>query len=315
MADVHAEISGPVLASFYHKFAESQGDFLAILLGCVRVLDYSENSDLATNTMKSKTRVVVQKWAIVNVEDIVDVNAGMLKEDALVRFGDVNQDLGIVGMLKFKKSMKIDSPSFMDRVVMKALLHPCSGKQNRPCVYLLVGEEVIARTLSIKYSMVTFWLEHEKCCNEGPWSRKVPLLVPNLGTNQRVEYMQEAGMGSHALKELLKETTLDSCLVNVKKNFQPLILGFKAGVNKVSIRTNVLESLRANLEEEVLVLSKLKNDRQMQSSQMKIMKDLQGDLMSAILVGLDQPDEKIQVEEKMFSMKLVLSDDEEFMSG
>lgn len=315
MADVHAEISGPVLASFHHKFAESKGDIFAILLGCVRVLDYSENSDLATYTEKSKTRVVVQKWVIANVEDIVDFKKGMLKEDALTLLVDEKQDLDIVGMLKFKKSMKVDaSPSFMDRVVMGAILYSCSGKRPIPRLYLLVGEEVTSQTLSIKYNMVTFMLEHEKSCQEGPWSRKVPLLVPNLGTDQRVEYLKGAGGGSHSLKELLEGTSLDSCLMDVNKNFQPLNIRFRAGVDQVSRRMIELENSRATLEEEVVMMSKVINDRLKQSSQMKTMKGLQGDLMAAILVGLDKPEEKIQVEEKMYSMKLVLSDDEEFMS-
>jgi hypothetical protein len=308
MADLHAEISGPVLASFHHKFAESKGDFLAILLGCVRVLDYSENSDLATSTEKSKTRVVVQKWVFVNVEDIVDFKTGMLKEDALTMFVD------IIGMLKFKKSLKVDSsPSFMDRFVMKAVLDSCSGK-HRPCLYLLVGEEVTCKTLNIKYNMVTFLLEYEKSCTEGPWSRRVPLLVPNLGTDHRVEYMKGAVGGSHSLKELLEGIPLNSCLLDVNKNFQSLNIRFRAGVDQVSRRVIELENCRASLEEEVVVMNKLLNDRLKQSSQMKSMKSLQGDLMAALLVGLDKPEEKIQVEEKMYSMKLVLSDDEEFMS-
>lgn len=315
MEAVQAEISGPVLATFQHKFAESKGDFLAVLLGCVRVLDYSENSDLATNTRRSKTRVVVQKWVIVNVEDIFDFKTEVMKENALNLTVDENQDLIIVGMLKFKKSLKGDSSaSFMDRVVMDALPDSSAGQKHRPCLYLLVGEEVTSKTLSIKYNMVTFLLEQGKSCHEGPWSKKVNLLVPNLGTNQRVEYMKGAGLGSRALKELLEGTSIDSCLVDVGKNFQPLNIRFKSGMDQVSDRIIQLESCRASLEEEVVMLSKLINDKLAQSSQMKTMKDLQGDLMTALLVGLDSSEEKMHVEEKMHSMKLVLSDDEDFMS-
>ena len=97
MEEVNAEISGPVLASFHHKFLESKGDFFAILLGCVRVLDYSENSDLATNTQKSITWVVVHHWIIANVEDVIDFKTGMLKEDAVKLPLDDKQDLTFVG--------------------------------------------------------------------------------------------------------------------------------------------------------------------------------------------------------------------------
>merc|ERR1719318_697935 len=213
------------------------------------------------------------------------------------------------------KSVKGDSsPSFVDRVVMDALPDSCAGQKHRPCLYLLVGEEVTSKTLSIKYNMVTFLLEQGKSCHEGPWSKKVNLLVPNLGSNQRVEYMTGAGLGSRALKELLEGTSLDSCLVDVGKNFQPINIGFKAGMDQVSGRIIQLESCRASLEEGIVMLSKLINDTLAQSSQMKTIKVLQGDLMTALVVGLHKPEMKIHVEEKMQSMKLVLSDDEEFMS-
>ena len=303
---VHVEISGPVLASFHHKFAESHGDFSAILLGSVTVTDYSENTDLATMTEKSMTRVVVKKWVVLNVvEDLIDLKTGML-ELKTMKLLEEKHKLKILGMLKFKKSMKMVLPSFLDRKVMSALLKYSSSR--RPCLYMTVGEEVTTNTLSIKHSMVTYLLDQDGSVA----TRKIPLLVPNLGTDQMAEYSR--GVRSESLEELLMGYNLDNCVVDVNRNFQPLNTRFKACVEDLSGRITELDRARARLEEEVMKLSQAVNKRQEQTCMMKLIKGLQGDLKAALDVGVGKSDVKHKVEEKMNSLKLVLSDDEDFMS-
>jgi len=299
---VNVEISGPVLASFHHKFAESHGDFSAILLGTVTLTDYSENTDLATMTERNMTRMVVQKWAICNVKDFIDFKKGLMKLETL-KVLEEKHKLKIFGMLRFKKSMKIDSQSFLDRKVMSALLESTS----RPCLFILVGEEVTAKTLSIKQSMVTYLLDKDV----PGLVRKIPLLVPNLGTNQRAEYITGGGGRSMALQDLLKGSNFNNCAVEVNKNFQPLNIKFKAGVEELSGRITELHRAQDRLEGEVVNLFQAVNQRQEHSCLMKLINGLQGDLKAALEVGLDKSEVKYRVEEKMNSLKLFLSDDED----
>jgi len=279
--DVTAEIAGPVLAAFQHKFGESVGDLLAILLGSVSVHNYNENSDLATQTEKSKVRVVVQDWIIVSIEEVLDFKSGKLNKESLQSLVKGKSGVKFVGLLKFKKSLSVDL-SFLDRKMMASVLDSCSQNDPRPHLYILVGEEVTP-TLSIKYNISTYLLEHKRSCFHGPWSSMIPLVVPNLGTDQRVEYMQGMGGGSKALGEMLKGTGLEeACHIDVDKNFQPLNARFKESMEQFSDRVSQLEVAKSTLEEEVLVIKRQVEDKLVLSREMKLIKGLQGDLKTAL---------------------------------
>ena len=275
------------------------------MLGKLTVTDYSENTDLATMTKKSMTRMVVQKWVVCNVDDLIDLKTGLLVLETM-QLIEEKHELKIFGMLKFKKSMKVVLPSFLDRKVMSALQKYSSRR--RPCLYMIVGEEVTTNTLSIKHSLVTYLLDQDGSVA----TRKIPLLVPNLGTDQRAEYSRE--VRSQALEELLIGVNLGNRVVDVNKTFQPLNTRFKAFVEDVSGRITELDRARERLEEEVVKLSQAVNKRQEQTCMMKLIKGLQGDLKAALDVGVGKSEVKYKVEEKMNSLKLVLSDDEDFMS-
>ena len=107
---------------------------------------------------------------------------------------------------------------------------------------------------------------------------------------------------------------MGNCVVDVNKNFQPLNTRFKAVVEDVSGRITELDRVRERLEEEVVKLSQAVSKRQEQTCMMKLIKGLQGDLKAALDVGVGKSEVKYKVEEKMNSLKLVLSDDEDFMS-
>ena len=316
MEEVTAEISGQVLAAFHHKFAESQADFLAILLGSVGVQNYTENTDLATKTEKRKVRVVVQDWTIASMQEVLDFKTGKFNKKLLESVGGGKLYLEFVGMLKFQKTKLVDlTPSFMDRKVMDAVLASCSWREPRSHLYLLVGEEMTT-TLSIKYSMKTVLLEHMKDCLQGPWSRMIPLVVPNLGTYPRVEYKQAGGGGSKALEEMVEGTGLvESCMVDLDKTFQPLSARFKAGVELVHDRVTALEveESKANLEEEVKMLKQRINDRLELSRGMKMVRGLQGNLNTALEVDWDDSEFPNMFEERMNrdTLNFELSEEEE----
>ena len=301
--DVTAEISGPVLAAFQHRFGESPADFLAILLGNISVHNYSENSDMATQTEKSKVRVVVQDWIIVSMEEVMDFKSGKLNRESLQSLVKGKSDVKFVGMMKFKKSSPVDL-SFLDRKMMASVLDSCSQSDPRPHLYILVGEEVTS-TLSIKYNMSTYLLEHKKSCFLGPWSSLIPLVVPNLGTDQRVEYMQGMGGGSKALREMVEGTGLvEACHIDVDKNFQPLNAKFKDGMEHFSDRVSQLEVTKCTLEEEVLVMKRQVEDRLMLSREMKLIKGLQGDLKTALDIITDEFDFNNKASDNDFKNKV-----------
>jgi len=281
MEEITAEISGPGLAAFHHQFAESEGDFLAILLGCFSVQNYSVNSDLATNTEKSKVRVVVQDLILASMQEVMDLKTGKLNKESLKQLTREKSEMKFVGMLKFRKTGLMELvPSFIDRKLISAVLSSCSWKV--PRLYLLVGEEVTRNTLSIKYSMITFLLE-----NNREWSR-IPLVVPNLGTDQRMGYMQGIGGSSEALREIVEGSGLaTSCIVDVEKNFSPLSVQFKTSFDLASDRVVELEGDRVGLEEQVLQLRLKIADKLELTSEMKFIKGLQGNLKTAIDVLLD----------------------------
>jgi len=312
MEEVTAEISGPVLAAFHHKFGESQADFLAILLGCVSVQNYKENSDLATQTEKRKVRVVVEDWVMATMEKVMDFKTGELNKEALKSIVEGKKDLKFVGMLKFKKTTIVDmTPSFLDRKLIAAVLASCSWSNPRPHLYLLVGEEVTS-TLSMKYSMATFLLEHEKRCLEGPWSKKIPLVVPNLGTDQRMVYMQGGGGGSKALKEMMEGSGLEkACVVDVDKNFQPLSARFKAGMEIVSDKVIELENSKAVLDNEVMILKQKLNERLQMTREMKMVRGLQGDLKTALEVAWEEVADMSRDSPDMFEEKININGDME----
>jgi len=280
--ETSAEISGPVLAAFQHSFGESQGDLLAILLGAVSVINYSENSDLATQTERKKVRVVVQDWIIVSMGELIDMKTGKLKKEDIQGLIMKNQvDKEFVGILKFRKNATVDL-SFVDRKIMTAV------QESEPHLYIMVGEEVTPVTLSIKYSISTYLIEENKNCCDGPWSEKLPLLVPNLGTDQRVGYMQGGGGGSLTLRQLVNGTGLEKkCLVNVEESFDPLVARFRDAMGENSTKIVELGAVKTALEEEVIELQQELDDRLCLSKQMKVMRGLQDNLESAFGVISD----------------------------
>jgi len=278
--ETSAEISGPVLAGFQHSFGESQGDLLAILLGAVNVINFSENSDLATQTERKKVRLVVQDWIIVSIGELIDIKTGKLKKENIQGLIMKNQvDKEFVGILKFRKNATVDL-SFVDRTIMRAV------QESEPHLYIVVGEEVTPTTLSIKYSISTYIIEKNKNCSDGPWCEKLPLLVPNLGTDQRVGYVH--GGGSMALRQLVNGTGFEkNCFVNVEESFNPLLARFRNAMGVNSARVVELGVMKTALKDEVIKLHQELDARLSLSKQMEMMKGLQDNLESAFRVIID----------------------------
>jgi len=271
MEEVSAEISGPVLASFHQKFSESKADFLALLFGSVDVQNYNENTDLATQTEKSKSRLTVQDWAILKIDKVVNLKTGELKE-----FDRIKETNIFVGFLKFRKNSVDLSPSFLDRKLLTLV---------RPFLFLLVGE-VTTTTLSIKYNMSTFLIGGGDQDFQEPWSSSIPLVVPNLGSDLRIEYMQGRGGASKALKEMVEGTSFeDSSMMDVESNFEPLGARFHAGMDSISAKLAQLESSRSSLELEVFHLHQKINTKLELSRKMEVIRGLQGDLSTALEVA------------------------------
>ena len=307
-----AEISGPVLAAFKNSFGESRGDLLAILLGAVSVINYSENSDLATQTERKRVRVVVQDWIIVSMREIIDLKTGKFQKEDIRRLIMKNQvDKEFVGILNFRKNATVDL-SFLDRKIMTAV------QESEPHLYILVGEEVTPVTLSIKYSISTYLIEeNRKCCN-GPWVEKLPLLVPNLGTDQRVGYTQGGGGGSLALRQLVNGTDLEEkCLVNVEEVFDPLVVRFRDAMGVNMKRIVELDAMKSVIEDEVIKLQQELDDRLSLSKQMKVMKGLQDNLESALSVisdGFGEEKQSIGESPDMFN-ELIVKPEYEYMDS
>jgi len=278
--ETSAEISGPVLAGFQHSFGESRGDLLAILLGAVNVINYNENSDLATQTERKKVRLVVQGWIIVSIGELIDIKTGKLKKENIQGLIMKNQvDKEFVGILKFRKNATVDL-SFVDRTIMRAV------QESEPHLYIVVGEEVTPTTLSIKYSISTYIIEKNKNCSDGPWCEKLPLLVPNLGTDQRVGYVH--GGGSMALRQLVNGTGFEkNCFVNVEESFNPLLARFRNAMGVNSARVVELGVMKTALKDEVIKLHQELDARLSLSKQMEMMKGLQDNLESAFRVIID----------------------------
>jgi len=274
--DTTAEISGAVWAAFHHRFEESQGDFLAILLGEVNVVNYRENSDTATQTDKSKERLLVQDWRIVSMDQVMDVKTGMLKIEPL------QSQAKLVGILKFKNNLPVE-PSFMDRRLMNAVNR--SDVSSTPLLYILVGKDITPSTLSIRGNTVTYLLEGDSGCNQEPWSRKIPLLVPNLGTDQRVEYMRGIGEGTSAISTLTEGIEFEKgCYFSHKKTFGPVYDRFGTDMAKRSQKVGQLEFTKKNLQEEIARTSREVVEKLELCREMSLIKGLQGDLKTALTV-------------------------------
>ena len=50
----------------------------------------------------------------------------------------------------------------------------------------LGGVEEVTTSNIVKYNLITYLLEHSKSCSEGSWSKKIPLMVPNLGSTEKI---------------------------------------------------------------------------------------------------------------------------------
>jgi len=273
--DTTAEIPGAVWAAFHHRFEESQGDFLAILLGEVNVVNYRENSDTATQTNRSKERLLVQDWRIVSMDQVMDVKTGMLKIEPL------HSRAKLVGILKFKNNLPVE-PSFMDRRLMNAVNK--SDVSSTPLLYILVGKDITLSTLSIRVNTVTYLLQGESGCNQEPWSHKIPLLVPNLGTDQRVEYMRGIGEGTNALGSLTEGIEFENIKESYKKTFAPVYDRFGIDMAKRSQKVGQLEFTKKNLQEEIARTSREVEKKLELCREMLLIKGLQGDLKTALAV-------------------------------
>jgi len=290
MEDLTAEISGPTMASFQQMFAESNEDFLSILFGIVSVQNYCENNDERSKTEKNRCKVMVKNWVIINFEDAMDCKTGELNRSALKSLVQGKTDLQFVGFLRFLNVKNVDyAPSFLDRKLMSAVLQSCSWEKPKPKphVYIMVWAELTA-ILSRKYTMTTFLLEHTKECIEGPWCRKIPLVVPNLGMGQRVQYVEEFEIGSSvALSEMLSEADLGECIsFDLESKFQHLNTKFVSCMDVASENIIQLEVSRINHEMEVTSLEQKITEQNLVSREMKAVRGLLSDLKSALEVDL-----------------------------
>jgi len=307
MASVQAEISGPALSNLQYKFAQSKTDFFALLLGRYSAVDYSESTDLATRMERSITRLVVENLVIVKLEEFVDLHSGILNLKQ-VKVLEVERDLKFLGVLKFGVRVQVDMPSYLDRRIMTAIYNSSFLVQERPLLYVLVGDEITSKTLSIKTSMTSFLVEWKNRCEDGPWSRKIPLTVPNLGSGHRVEYLTSCN-GSKGLEEEL----LTELLFDVNEVFLPILLKFKEGIDQVSGNLTCLAAQKVNLLNEVESLLQLLNHKIEETEESFIHRSLlQGGLITA-LQALQKTKVNDVMEDKMesLSLKLVLSEDED----
>lgn len=278
--DTTAEISGAVWAAFHHRFEESEDDFLAILLGDVNVVNYRENSDMATQTDKSKERLLVQDWRIVSMDQVMDVKTGMLKIEPL------QSGSKFVGILKFKNNSPVE-PSFMDRRLMNALneSYTRSELSAHPVLYILVGKDITPSILSIRVNTLTYLLQGKSGCNQEPWSDKIPLLVPNLGTDQRVGYIRGIGGGTNALSSLTEGIEFEKeCYFSYSKTFGPVYDRFGTDMAKRNQKVGQLEFTKKNLLEEIARTSREVENKLELCREMSLIKGLQGDLKTALTV-------------------------------
>jgi len=281
-----AEIAGPVWASFQQKFGESHGDFLAILLGNINVHNYSENSDSATQTERVRERVMVEDWVVVSTEEVMDVKSGQLKKDTIQNLFEDRNNV-FVGLLKFKNRSPVDL-SFLDRRMMYAISESCSWGKPDPRLFLLVVKDVTPTTLSMRYSVMTYLLQSQKKCYQEPWSGKIPLVIPNLGTDQRVEYMHGGGGGSKALSEMVEEVEfLEDCNSRTDKTFGAVATKFEAEMDQRGRKVSCLEKMKVDSEKELARVSLELEEKLEVCQEMKVIEGLQGDLATALSIIRD----------------------------
>lgn len=213
----------------------------------------------------------MQDWIIVSMDQVMDVKTGMLKEPllSLAKF---------VGILKFKNNLPVE-PSFMDRRLMNAV----RATYHQP-LYILVGKDVTPSTLSIRVNTVTYLLQGESGCNQEPWSHKIPLLVPNLGTDQRVQYTRGIGEGTNALGSLTEGIEFENIKESYKKTFAPVYDRFGIDMAKRSQKVGQLEFTKKNLQEEIARTSREVEKKLELCREMLLIKGLQGDLKTALAV-------------------------------
>jgi len=301
------EIMGPIIANFHHMFAENGGNFLGVLLGRYSVVEFNESTDLASKTEKSFKSAVVENMVRMNVNEIVDLHAGALNVENLEKI-EIEQSLKVLGVLRYGKLLNVDMPSFMDRKIMTALKSSSLYEQGKYFTYILVGEEVTDKILSLKFNMTSYLIS--RCENEdGPWSRKVPLLIPNLGTGHRVEYMAGGAAGS------LQDTVLKDLLIDVRESFQPLYVKFGESFNTRSVRFLDLSMKRAGLQKDVVKLLKLLNQNLEKSEEFTYLRSLEGGLLDALNVLQEKKRVRVKtlLEDNIQSLKLELSDSEDML--
>ena len=276
-----AEISGPVWASFQQRFGESRGDFLAILLGTINVVNYSEISDTATQTDRIRERVVVEDMIIVSTEEVIDVQSGQLKKEEIQSLIKDRSNAAFLGLLKFKNRSPVDL-SFLDRRMMYAISESCSWSKPDSRLYILVVKDVTPVTLSIKYNVMTYQLQAQNKCYKEPWSGKVPLVIPNLGTDQRVEYMIGGGGGCKALNELVDGVEFQKeANMRTEKAFGAVASRFRAEMDQKSRNVSRLEMIKTASENELARVSQKLEEKLEHCQEMKVIKGLQGDLATA----------------------------------
>jgi len=307
MATVQAEISGPVLSNLQHTFAQSKADLFAVLLGSYSVLDYSESTDLVTRTERSITRLVVENLVIGKLEEFVDLRTGILNQKQM-KVLEFERDLKFLGVLKFGARVQVDMPSYLDRRIMTAFYNSSFLVQERPLLYVLVGDEITSKTLSIKTSMTSFLVECKDKCEDGPWSGKIPLTLPNLGTGHRVEYLTACNGSKCMEEELLKEL-----LIDVEEAFLPLLAKFKEGIDQLSDKITCLVTQKGNLLNDVERLLQLLDQKIEETEENYINRSLQGGLITALQALQKKTKVNDIMEDKMesLSLKLVLSEDED----
>ena len=308
MASVHAEISGPAVANFHLMFGKTTADFCAILLGKYSVLDYNESTDFASRTDRSLTRMVVENLVIVKVEELVDLRTGILKQKNIVEL-EWERNLKFLGVLKFGVRVQVDMLSYLDRKIMTAFYNSSFLVEERPLLYVLAGHEITSNTQSIKTTMTSFLVECKVRCRDGPWSRKVPLTVPNLGTGHRVEYLTACN-GNKSLQEEL----LQCLMIDVEKAFLPLLVKFKEGIDQVSENLTLLVTQKNTLLNDVEKLLQLLNQKMEQTEENDLYRSLEGGLIPALQVLQMKSKGNVVMEEKTMeslSLKLVLSEDED----
>ena len=272
--EVTAEIAGPVLAAFHYTFAESSSDFYAVLLGSLMEQNFSVNSDNASQTEISRSRILVKNWVLLPIDTILNLETGKLNETALKNRVKSKSGLKFLGVLSFKTYNNTDL-SFLDRRIIKGILDSCSYQ--KPHVYVTAAKEVTS-SLSVRHTLSTFLLRYGK----DMWTCKIPLAVPNLGSAQKVNYTI-SGFHQNRIADHVEATALlNICDKDVHSSFLSLNSGLNADMQTLVMPISELEAKKHCLEEEVFQMWREVNNKLSICEDMRIIKSVQGTLISAL---------------------------------